>query len=55
MLAILERYMTSQRQQIVAMFENWWDKYKVTLTEIETERDAAARQLGVFLKELGYV
>ena len=55
MLAILERYITSQRQQIVAMFENWWDKYKVTLTEIETERDAAARQLAVFLKGLGYV
>jgi type I restriction enzyme M protein len=52
---IVERYITSQRQQIVAAVENWWDKYKVTLTEIEQERDAAAKALQGFLKGLGYV
>jgi type I restriction enzyme M protein len=52
---IVERYITSQRQQIVTAFENWWDKYKVTLTEIEQERDAAAKALQQFLKGLGYV
>ncbi|MGZ8158561.1 MAG: N-6 DNA methylase [Methylobacter sp.] len=55
MKRIVERYMTSQRQQIVAAFENWWDKYKVTLTEIEQERDDAAQALQQFLKGLGYV
>jgi hypothetical protein len=34
MRGIVERYITNQRQQIVATFENWWDKYKVTLTEM---------------------
>ncbi|WP_336493037.1 hypothetical protein, partial [Methylobacterium nigriterrae] len=29
MQAIVERYMTAQRKQIVAAFENWWDKYRV--------------------------
>ena len=52
---IVERYITGQRQLIVAAFENWWDKYKVTLTEIERERDAAAVQLQLFLKGLRYV
>jgi type I restriction enzyme M protein len=52
---IVERYTTSQRQQIVAAFENWWDKYKVTLTEIERERDTAAKALQQYLKGLGYV
>jgi len=36
-------------------FENRWDKYKVTLTEIERDRDAAAKQLQTYLKGLRYV
>jgi len=52
---IVERYITSQRQKVVAAFENWWDKYKITLTEIERDRDLAAKQLQEFLKGLRYV
>lgn len=55
MRTIVERYVTQHRQQIIAAFENWWDKYKVTLTEIERDRDAAARQLKHYLEGLGYV
>ncbi|MDD4929739.1 MAG: N-6 DNA methylase [Gallionella sp.] len=55
MKQIVERYISAQRQQIVAAFENWWDKYKVTLTEIERDRDAAAVQLQQYLQGLGYV
>ena len=55
MQVILERYISAQRQQLVAAFENWWDKYKVTLTSIEQERDAAAGALHRFIGALGYV
>lgn len=55
MQAIVERYIAAQRKQIVAAFENWWDKYRVTLNEIEHKRDAAAVALRGFLKGLGYV
>lgn len=55
MQAIVERYMAIQRKQIVAAFENWWDKYRVTLTEIEAKRDEAAKVLQEFLKGLRYV
>lgn len=55
MQAIVERYMSAQRKQIVAAFENWWDKYRVTLTEIEGKRDEAAKALQGFLKGLRYV
>lgn len=55
MNAIVERYIAAQRKQIVAAFENWWDKYRVTLTEIEGKRDAAAKALQGFLKGLRYV
>jgi len=55
MRAIVERYIAAQRKDITASFENWWDKYRVTLTEIEGRRDAAAHALQGFLKELRYV
>lgn len=55
MRAIVERYIAQQRRLIIAAFENWWDKYKVTLTEIERERDAAAKQLQGYLLGLRYV
>ncbi|MBO1540471.1 class I SAM-dependent DNA methyltransferase [Pseudomonas sp. OA65] len=55
MQAIVERYIAAQRKQLVAAFENWWDKYRVTLNEIEQKRDAAAKALHGFLKGLEYV
>jgi type I restriction enzyme M protein len=54
LIAELERYVTAHRQQVIVAVENWWDKYRVTLQDIETERDAAAKQLSKFLGELGY-
>ena len=55
MQKILTRYIAAQRGQIVAAFENWWDKYRVTLTEIEGARAQATDRLAGFLKGLGYV
>jgi type I restriction enzyme M protein len=42
------------RHVVIAAFENWWDKYRIPLSVLETERDAAATRLAGFLKELGY-
>ncbi len=52
---ILTRYIAAQREQIVAAFENWWDKYRVTLSQIEDARAEAAEKLSGFIKGLGYV
>ena len=52
--AILDRYVSDRRNQIVAAVENWWDKYHTTLTSIERTRDAADEMLRNFLGELGY-
>lgn len=54
MRAIVERYIAAQRKAIVAAFEIWWDKYRVTLTEIEGRRDVAVQALQQFLKGAGY-
>jgi type I restriction enzyme M protein len=52
--AELERYVTAHRQQVIVAVENWWDKYRVTLQDIESERDAASQRLSEFLHSLGY-
>ena len=52
---ILSRYIAAQRGKIVAAFENWWEKYHTTLTEIEGARAVATEKLAGFLKGLGYV
>ena len=52
---ILERYIRQQRQQVITVFETWWDKYRVTLADIEAERDDAAKELQQYLEGLGYV
>jgi len=54
LIAELERYVTAHRQQVIVTVENWWDKYRVTLQDIEGERDAARQQLSEFLSVLGY-
>ena len=54
MQAILDRYVSAQRQQVVAACENWWDKYRVTLADLEREREGATTTLRGFVQELGY-
>jgi type I restriction enzyme M protein len=50
----LETYLTRSRQELVSVFENWWDKYRVPMREIEAERDVAKKRLDQYLRELGY-
>ena len=52
--AHLNSYVATQRRQIIAALENWWDKYAVSLHRIETERDTATTKLAQYLKDLGY-
>lgn len=50
----LDRRVTAHRQKVVGVAESWWDKYRVTLREIEEDRGSAKDRLIRFLKELGY-
>lgn len=50
----LERYVVAHRQQVVAVAENWWDKYATPMQDIEKERDKAAKQLAKLIGGLGY-
>ncbi|MCB9794648.1 MAG: SAM-dependent DNA methyltransferase [Alphaproteobacteria bacterium] len=51
----LDRRVTYHRQGVVEAFVGWWEKYRVTLRDIEAEREAAKERLEKFLGELGYV
>lgn len=50
----LARRLITRRQIMIAVVEGWWTKYRMTLRNIEGERDAAKGQMDGFLKELGY-
>jgi len=50
----LEEYISEHRQLVIAAVENLWDKYRMTLHEIEAKRDASTRQLQKILQNLGY-
>jgi type I restriction enzyme M protein len=51
----LTRYVVAHREEISGVIETWWDKYRVTLRDIESEREAAKAQLDGFLEQLAYV
>jgi len=55
MLGILNTYIRQQRLIVIEAFETWWEKYRVTLADIESKRDEAASELKGFLAGLGYV
>jgi type I restriction enzyme M protein len=42
------------RRGVIWAFETWWDKYKVTLDDIERERNATSIMMQTFLQDLGY-
>lgn len=50
----LDRYVGQHQRLALSLFENWWDKYKVTLEDIEKEREQSKSKLNQYLKELGY-
>lgn len=52
---ISNRYLSEKKQTIIKTLENLWDKYKVSLVQIESERDEATNEIKTFLMELGYL
>ena len=41
-------------EQVVAQLERWWDKYRVSLGELDVEVGEAEKVMKEFLGELGY-
>ena len=51
----LEKYLNAEKKNLTKIFENLWDKYKVSLNELKTQRDLEVKKLEEFLEKLGYM
>jgi len=54
LFSYLERDLKREKQAIISFFENLWDKYSVSVKEIEKDRDETSAKLSNFLTQLGY-
>lgn len=50
----LSKYLNAEKKEVIKIFENLWDKYKVSLGETTQERDEEVRKLDDFLEKLRY-
>ncbi len=51
----LSRYLNAEKRGLIAVVENFWDKYAVSSKELERERAETLKTLDGFLKGLGYL
>jgi type I restriction enzyme M protein len=51
----LEKYLNAEKKELTKIFENLWDKYKISLKQLRNERDEEVKKLEDFLEKLGYV
>ena len=47
-------HLGTKEQSIINQFERWWDKYRVSLREIDTQVKESEEVMWGYLKELGY-
>lgn len=51
----LDSYVAGHRQLVIAAVENWWDKYRITLAEIENKREKATSRMNKYFEKMRYV
>ena len=47
-------FLKTDDQAVIAQFERWWDKYKVSLHELDAQVKKSEEVMWSYLKELGY-
>ena len=50
----IKEYLGTKEQSIINQFERWWDKYQVSLKEIDKKVKQSEEVMQSYLKELGY-
>ena len=50
----LEKYLNAEKKELIRIFENLWDKYKVSLEQLKVEREKEVKKLDEFLTQLRY-
>jgi type I restriction enzyme M protein len=51
---VLKGYIVANRNNVIALIEKWWDKYRVPFTEIEDERQELSARVSRLMEALGY-
>jgi len=51
----IREFIDTDEQQVISQLERWWDKYKVSLNEINKKVDTAESEMNAYLQELGYI
>ena len=47
-------YLDTDEQKVIEQFERWWDKYRVSLHELDADVKKSEEVMWGYLKELGY-
>ncbi len=50
----IREFLGTEEQAVIGQFERWWDKYKVSLHELDAEVKKSEEVMRGYLKELGY-
>ena len=50
----IREYLGDEDQSVITQFERWWDKYRVSLHEIDAQVKESEEVMWGYLKELGY-
>ena len=50
----IRQHLRTNEQSVINQFERWWDKYRVSLYEIDTQVKQSEEVMRGYLKELGY-
>jgi len=50
----IREFLNTDEQSVISQFERWWDKYKVSLKELDKEVKQSEEVMKNYLKELGY-
>lgn len=47
-------FLKNDDEAVIAQFERWWDKYRISLHELNAQANASEETMWSYLKELGY-
>lgn len=50
----IREFLNTDEQSVISQFERWWDKYKVSLNELDKQVKQSEEVMKNYLKELGY-
>ena len=50
----IREHIRSNNQSVIHQFERWWDKYQVSLNDIDSQLRQSEEEMWGYLKELGH-